>query len=133
MEKKASVLLVDDELEFLRPIVTWLKSIGYMVSIALNGKDAIQLIKGSSPPDILFLDMDMPEMSGPEVLEKIREFNKELPILLMVENSNDEKRFVRARDFGISGFFAKKETFDEFVKILEKTLQVHRQYRPYSG
>lgn len=133
MEKKASILLVDDEVDFLRSIVKWLKSIGYTVSIALNGKDAIQLIKGANAVNILFLDMDMPEMSGLEVLEKIREFNKELPILLMVDNSSDEKRFVRARDFGISGFFDKSETFDEFVEVLEKTLQLHRQYRPYSA
>ncbi len=133
MEKKANVLLVDDELDFLRPIVAWLKSIGYTVSLALNGKDAVQLVKGSNQYSILFLDMDMPDMSGLEVLEKIREFNREMPILLMVQNSKDEKRFVRARDFGISGFFEKSATFDEFVKMLEKTLQVHKQYRPYSA
>lgn len=133
MEKKASVLLVDDELEFLRTVVPWLKSIGYTVSIALNGEDALLRVKSSSPPDILFLDIDMPGMSGLEVLEKVREFNKELPILIMIEESKDEKRFVSARNFGISGFLAKNETFDEFVKILEKTLQVHKQYRPYSS
>ncbi|MFH1691327.1 MAG: response regulator [Candidatus Omnitrophota bacterium] len=133
MEKKANVLLVDDELDFLRTIVTWLKSIGYTVSIALSGEDALQRLKGSNLPDIIFLDIDMPEMSGLETLGKIREFNKELPILMMIKDSKEEKRFVAARNLGISGFFAKNETFDEFVKILEKTLQVHRQYRPYSN
>lgn len=132
-EKKVSILLVDDEIDFMRPIVAWLKSIGYVVSIALNGKDAIHLIKGGNVPAILFLDMDMPEMGGLEVLKEIRAFNKELPILLMVENSKDEQRFVRARDFGISGFFDKSETFDKFVEVLEKTIQLHRQYRPYSA
>lgn len=132
MEKKVNILLVDDELEFLRPVVTWLKSIGYTVLIATNGQEAIQRVQSTSVPDIIFLDIDLPGVSGLEVLEKIREFNRQLPVILMIKESKDENRYVRARELGISGFFAKDSTFDEFVKMLEKTLQVHKLYRPYN-
>lgn len=131
MEKKTSILLVDDDLDFLRPIVSWLKSIGYTVAIAVNETDCLQRIKGSSSPDIIFLDIDVPDIGGLVVLEKIRAFNKAVPVIIMIKESRDENRYVRARDLGISGFFSKDSTFDEFVKMLEKILQLYKLYRPY--
>ncbi|GAB3319917.1 hypothetical protein GCM10027299_13010 [Larkinella ripae] len=55
---------------------------GYLVSLATNGRDAINLIRSESP-DLLLLDLLMPYFSGLEVLEKLKESSRYFPTILM--------------------------------------------------
>lgn len=65
------ILIVDDEPDFLKSIKMFIKTIGYSVKTASNGFDALNILK-KEKFDLVLLDMLMPEMSGKEVLEKIR-------------------------------------------------------------
>jgi CheY-like chemotaxis protein len=132
MSQKAHILLVDDEMETVRPLAVWLQSIGYTVVIVQNGQEAIKRIKGSTPPEILLLDLDMPMPDGLMTLAKIRDFNRVIPIVMMVSGVVNRRQHNKARALGISGFFEKKGTFDELVEKIEMTLQIHKQYHPYS-
>jgi CheY-like chemotaxis protein len=73
MQKK--ILIVDDEEDILTSVKMFLDSLGYSAKTVNNGKDAIDLIK-KEKFDLILLDMLMPEMSGKEVLERIRDDKK---------------------------------------------------------
>lgn len=130
MQDKIQVLLVDDESDFLEPISFWLKSKGYSVMLANNGQKAIELIK-SNHPDIVFLDINMPVMSGIETLTCIRKFNKEIPVIILTAYG-DRESTTKANQLGISGFFPKKANLTQFADILEVTLRTHKKLRPSS-
>jgi CheY-like chemotaxis protein len=65
------VLLVDDRVENLGFVQDYLKSLGYTVDVALSGAQALEIMADRAP-DIVFLDLEMPQMSGVEVLKIIR-------------------------------------------------------------
>jgi len=78
---KKKVLLVDDESDFLSLMTKVLDSWGYEVVTASNGDKAIELFK-SEKPQAVILDYVMPDISGVELLKKIREFDKRIPAIM---------------------------------------------------
>ena len=127
-EKPIQILLVDDETDFTEPIAFWLKSRGYGVATAANGEQAVQMIR-SSRPDIIFLDINMPVMDGLECLRQLREFDKDLPVVMVTAAFSYEEKITRAKELGVSGFFAKNYTFDQLVQMIQVTLRTHRALR----
>jgi len=125
MDKPINILLTDDEEGFAEPIAFWLKSRGYNVTTARSGQEAIEQIK-ENPPDILFLDINMPRMGGLQALERIRDFNKDLPVVMITSAYSDTNNIVRAKELGVSGFFAKNRSFDELTQMIRVTLAIHK-------
>ena len=121
------ILLVDDESDFTQPMSFWLKSKGYSVAVASGGEEGIKIIK-EQPIDIVFMDLNMPVMDGVTTVKKIREFNKELPIII-ISAYVDDKRITEATGYGISGVFYKGEDFQEGLALLESALRTHKQLR----
>ncbi len=68
----AYILIVDDEIEIIRALQRSLTAHGYKVFTARNGEDAVKLTL-QQRPDVLLLDLVLPDMSGLEVCRKIRE------------------------------------------------------------
>ncbi|MDD5019732.1 MAG: response regulator [Candidatus Omnitrophica bacterium] len=122
---KKYVLLVDDEKDFVEPIAYWLRSRGYEVATAEDGRGALDGI-ASRRPDIVFMDINMPGMDGLEALRKIRETDKDLPVILLTAAFGDESKIVTARSLGVSGFFAKNYTFEQLMQVLQVALKMHR-------
>ncbi|MDD5730367.1 MAG: response regulator [Candidatus Omnitrophica bacterium] len=81
---KRKVLVVDDEPDIARTIAMALELEGHEVSLAGSGQEALNKIKGG-PPDLLILDMFLPEMNGKEIVRwiKSREEYKDIPIILI--------------------------------------------------
>jgi DNA-binding response OmpR family regulator len=128
MEKQITILLVDDETDFTEPIAFWLKSRGYAVTTAINGKEAVDKVK-IDPPDIVFMDINMPILDGLEALKEIRDFNKQIPIIMVTAAYGSEEKITRAKELGVSGFFAKNYTFDQLVGMIQMTLRTHKNLR----
>ncbi|MGE5280560.1 MAG: response regulator [Deltaproteobacteria bacterium] len=126
---KVRVLLVDDETDFTEPIAFWLKSRGYDVDTAVNGEEAIQRVRGGRP-DIVFLDINMPVMDGLECLRQLREFDRELPVVMVTAAFGSPDKITRAKELGVSGFFAKNYTFDQLIQMIQVTLRTHRGLKP---
>ncbi len=126
-EKQVKILLIDDETDFTQAMSFWLKSKGYNVYSANNGQGGIELIKKENP-DIVFMDLNMPVMDGAETLKKIREFNKELPVV-MISAYVDDKRIIEARSYGFSGVFYKGKDFEEGLVLLESALRTHKKLK----
>jgi CheY-like chemotaxis protein len=126
-EKQIKILVTDDEVDFRELLAFWLKSRGYDVSIASNGREALEKVRQQAP-DIIFLDLNMPEMDGLEALKQLRSFNKELPVII-ISAFVDDKRAKLARDYGISGVFYKGKDFQEGLVLLESALRTHKQLK----
>ena len=70
MDKVIKVVLVDDETSFVEPMSLLFQDKGYSVSVASNGQDALKKIE-EDKPDIVFIDIIMPDMDGYMVLKKL--------------------------------------------------------------
>ncbi len=126
MEKKFTILLVDDEQDFLDPVAFWLESKGYIVKIASNGQLALDSLKQTTP-DIIFLDVNMPVMDGITALSKIREMNPDIPIIMI---TGAPEKVPRLDEMRISGYFPKKGTLEELEQLLEPILRIHKKMKP---
>jgi len=128
MAEKIHVLLVDDEPDFLETMAFRLHSEGYYVSIASNGQRAIQIVK-EEPPHIVFLDINLPEMDGIEILRNIRGFNPTVPVIMLTAFPEIGEFFVsdektpQLKELGVSGFLFKDAGFDELLDKIETTLK----------
>lgn len=76
------LLLVDDEVDFRHATSTALERRGFTVTEAAGGEEALVIIRGERP-DIVVLDLKMPGMSGIETLQKIREIEADLPVIIL--------------------------------------------------
>lgn len=79
------ILWVDDEIDLLKPHIKLLQAKGYGVDTVTNGEDAIAIIRRGSY-DLVFLDESMVGMSGLETLEKLKEVNPNLPVVMVTKN-----------------------------------------------
>lgn len=85
---QVSILWVDDEIDFLKAHVIFLEQKGYKVSTASNGNDAVELVR-TNQFDLVFLDENMPGLSGLDTLPIIKELKPTLPVV-MVTKSEEE-------------------------------------------
>jgi len=126
-DKNITVLVADDEDDFRRIMTFWLGSKGYTVIAAPDGKTAVELVKTKNP-DIVFLDLKMPGMDGNETFKKIREFNQDIPVIIISAHIN----MLTAREIissGVSGVFFKDEDFEKGLLLLESVLRTHKKLR----
>lgn len=127
-DKKIKVLMVDDEVDFTQTMAFWLKSRGYIVETASDGKSAIRMIK-ENMPDIIFLDLNMPVMDGAETLKRIRKFDKDLPVIIISAYVEDQEKMKKVNAYGISGVFYKEKDFTEGLSMLEVALRTHKKLK----
>ena len=90
MKRKISVLIVDDDPQLLRLVRANLESVGYRVLVAMDATTAIELIDKEAP-DLMVLDIMLPEMDGYELCRRIREFSS-LPIIMLTAKVEDEDK-----------------------------------------
>ena len=87
--KKIRILWTDDEVEALKPHIIFLEEKGYEVLTCSNGTDTVDLI-GRQPFDILFLDENMPGLSGIETLRLVREARPDIPVVMVTKSDEEE-------------------------------------------
>ncbi len=115
MGDKKKLLAVDDESDLLLIIKTALFSEGFDVTTATNGMDAIASIQ-ENQPDLIILDMMMPEMSGFDTLKKIREDSKTATIpVIMLTGVSDKDRMREAINLGIDYYIVKPFEFHDLM------------------
>jgi len=123
MGEKIKVLLVDDELEFLESMKFWFKSKGYDVSTAGSDEETLKKIEVDSP-DIIFMDIVMPGMGGLKLKNKIKDTNKNLPLILMsayIENAECDKKH---RLHEVTDVFCKEDDFSKAEGLLKSALNI---------
>ncbi|MEA1964874.1 MAG: response regulator [Candidatus Aerophobetes bacterium] len=115
-----TILVADDDKNFQLLLKTELSLEGYQVILANNGREALRRIKKETP-DLLVLDLKMPNMHGLDVLRTIRKENKELPVVICTayEEMRDD-RTVRASH--IAGYLTKPIGLNCLKAIMKRSL-----------
>lgn len=120
-DQKARILAVDDDDSVLRAVSTILSNHGFDVEIARNGRDGLDLAL-ETMPDLIVLDLMMPEMSGHEVLLALKQ-NKataEIPVVILTAAEPDER--IRALQGGAESLMTKPFTEKELGKLVKEQL-----------
>lgn len=115
------ILVVDDEEHILTLFEDELTDAGYRVTTTDSGQGALQCIQ-DEVPDLVVLDIRMPDMHGLEVLEKIRDDHKELPVILCtaVHGLKDDYTVWDAR---VSAYLTKPIDLDDLVYKVQEVLE----------
>lgn len=116
-ERKKLILLVDDESKVLRFMEIELKLFGYDVMTATRGRQALEMVR-TATPDLMLLDIAMPEMNGFEVLHELRGFSRMPVIALSASISNGQP----AIEAGANEFHTKPFKMRDLVTRIENYL-----------
>jgi two-component system KDP operon response regulator KdpE len=116
----ARVLVVDDELQIVRGLKVVLRKAGFAVEAAATKEEALDAVS-VRPPDVLVLDLVLPDGSGVEVAQEIRRWS-ELPILVL-SAVGDEREKVRALDAGADDYITKPFGSEELTARLRALLR----------
>lgn len=117
------VLIVDDELQIRRFLRVSLEANGYHIHEADNGQDAINKT-AQLRPDLVILDMGLPDMDGMEVLARLREWTKTPVIILSVRDGDRDK--IAALDAGADDYLTKPFSTEELLARM-RVAQRHAQ------
>jgi CheY-like chemotaxis protein len=118
--KKDRILWADDEMDLLRPYILFLEEKGYEVVTATNGKDAVELCQKESF-DIIFLDENMPGLSGLEALALIKDIDPNVP-MVMITKSEEENIMNMAIGSKIADYLTKPVNPSQILLTLKKNI-----------
>lgn len=117
---KAKVLIVDDEEAVLKALAGALKDEGFEVIVAHNGKEALRLFEVERP-DVVLLDVWMPDMDGLEVLSEIRKLDANCPVV-MISGHATVATAVKAMKLGANDFLEKPLSIDALLSTIESAI-----------
>jgi two-component system, OmpR family, KDP operon response regulator KdpE len=120
MNLKPLVLIVDDEPQIRRLLTVSLEANGYRVLSAANGQEGL-VLAAQHQPALVILDLGLPDLSGQEVLRRLREWSRAPVIVLSVRD--DEKGKVAALDAGADDYVTKPFNTDELLARLRVALR----------
>lgn len=121
---EAKILWADDEIELLKPHVLFLESKGYSVKTVTSGLDAIDEL-AEQDFDLVFLDENMPGLTGLEALERIKEKNSSLPVI-MITKSEEEHIMEEAIGSKIADYLIKPVNPNQILLSIKKNLDSKR-------
>lgn len=126
MKSKKKILLIDDEKDFCFFVKGNLESTGeFEVITTTSGKEGIKLACGEKP-DLILLDLNMPEMSGDEVAQRLRDRSetKKIPLVFLTALiTEDEMGTESMANIGGYNYIAKPVTTKELVAVIRKILK----------
>ncbi len=117
---KAEILVIDDEEQMRRLLEITLQSNDYIVKEASTGYDGL-IAAANHPPDLIILDLGLPDESGHSVLKKLRDWYKNPIIILSVQSSEED--IVTALDNGANDYLVKPFRTAELLARIRSTLR----------
>jgi CheY-like chemotaxis protein len=126
-DAQKKIMVVDDDKNLVRSLKYQLGKRGYSTSAAYNGKLALEKVN-SQPPDLILLDIMMPEMDGYEVMKalKYKPETAQIPILVMTGVEIDGSR-VKALSVGATDYFTKSGGFSKMFETIDSILKGHSE------
>jgi len=118
--KEPSILLIDDEPQILRALKTILTANHFSIQSAVTGEQGIAMAV-AQPPDLIILDLSLPDMDGIEVCRSIREWSRVPIIILSVRDREKEK--VAALDSGADDYLTKPFGIEELLARIRVALR----------
>jgi len=120
MNIPATILVIDDEVQIRRLLEITLSSNGFKISEAGTGKEGL-IAAATHHPELIILDLGLPDTNGIEVLKKIREWYRKPVIILSVKNSEDD--IINALDNGANDFLTKPFRTGELLARIRVALR----------
>lgn len=117
------ILIVDDNLEFAKTIARNLEKEGFRVFIAPDGSTAIQEVSSESP-ELVLLDLKLPDISGMDVLKRIKAINEDTAIVIITAYGGEQVAvdFMKA---GVIDFLSKPFTFEDLLTAVKNAFKIH--------
>jgi two-component system KDP operon response regulator KdpE len=129
-----TVLIIDDEAQIRKLLSITLRTNDFKVIEAINAKEGLAAVT-SHPPDLILLDIGLPDKSGHEVLSHFREWFTNPIIILSVQSSEDD--IIKALDNGASDYLVKPFRTGELMARIRSALRKHNtdenNYKVVSG
>lgn len=119
MEK---ILICEDEEDLRVIFIDFFKDKGFEVVCAADGEEGLKLVD-SEKPDIMLLDMRMPKLDGYGTLKKLREYNKELPVIVITAYGYI-CQVIQMMNLGISGYVTKPIDYDKLSDKIREVLSL---------
>ena len=124
MGKEIHILWTDDEIDLLKPYILFLEERDYKISTATNGTDALHLVE-ENDFDLIFLDENMPGLSGLETLERIKAMSPSTPVV-MITKSEEEDIMDEALGGKISDYLIKPVNPKQILLTIKKNIDSKR-------
>ena len=116
----AEILIIDDEAQIRKLLEITLQSNNYKVNEAATARDGL-IMAANHPPDLILLDIGLPDENGQIVLQKLREWYNKPIIILSVQN--DEENIVKALDNGANDYLVKPFRTGELLARIRSALR----------
>ena len=123
------ILIADDEQDIVTMLQSFFESKGYAVLTAKNGNEAVT--QSEKQPDIILLDLGLPDMDGIAIIEKVRGWSG-MPIIVISARSEDRDK-IDALDAGADDYLTKPFSVDELLARLRVALRRARQDSGHAG
>jgi CheY-like chemotaxis protein len=124
-EDSKRILVVDDEPDTRTFLTTVLEDNGYQTQEVADGEEAIRVIE-DDPPDLITLDISMPEKSGVSIYRRLKESQeyKSIPVIMVTGVSSEFKRFISTRRQvpPPEGYISKPVDHEEFLRLVGQLL-----------
>lgn len=117
---KSEILIIDDEPSIRKLLEINLEANGYKVNQAANGKEGI-ILAANHPPDLILLDIGLPDLNGHDVLVELRQWFNKAIIILSVQDS--EQDIVKALDNGASDYLTKPFRTGELLARIRSAIK----------
>ena len=125
MNHKALILIIDDEPQIRKLLEITLESEGYKTLMAATAHEGMALAAGHQP-DMILLDLGLPDLDGQEVLKRLREWYA-APIIMLTAYA-EKSKVEQARDAGVTEFCAKPVTATELYKKVCAVINTPRSF-----
>ena len=119
--KELRLLYVEDNKEARESTLRLLNNIFSDITVAVNGQEGLEKFH-SKDFDLILTDINMPKMSGIEMITKIREVNHDVPIL-MLSAHNESEYFIETIKHGIEGFLLKPIELNQFMDMIKRSIE----------
>ncbi|RMF58513.1 MAG: sigma-54-dependent Fis family transcriptional regulator [Calditrichaeota bacterium] len=121
---KEKILIIDDDINLTKVLSYQLEKQGYQVSVANRGKDGLERFKKLSP-EVVLLDIQMPDLSGIKVLEEIRRLDQQVVVIMITAYGSVENALEACR-LGANDYITKPFGQEQLFFVIEKALQVQK-------
>lgn len=126
LKKYVNILLVDDDLDYIQVTAFFLKSKGYNVDVATSGVDAINKVSKGNV-HIVLLDYYMPELTGEDVVNKIREFNDRIIIILQTGFAGQQPPEETLKRLNIQNYHDKSDGVEKLLLQVTSAVRIFNQ------
>jgi CheY-like chemotaxis protein len=113
------ILIVDDEPQVAEVLAKSLSREGHRARVATSGEEALELLRGPTPPDALFLDVSMPGVNGLDVLAEVKRLRPSLPVVVITGHATEDE-IDEVRRLGAVDVIAKPAPLTHYQQALKR-------------